>query len=103
MYDNALQVIDEYEFDSVTEKSGRLWISIGSTAFVQVTSAGLLFLIGLVTARLLGPVGLGAYEFVDAWLEILILFAMLGFDRFTDSTSGDLCDPRTVGTIKGHY
>lgn len=62
-------------------RSNTLLSSALGTIFVQGTSAGLLFFLSLALARTLGQEGFGAYEYADAWIEVLILFSMLGFDR----------------------
>lgn len=63
------------------ESPRSLLLSMTGTVTVQVISAGLLFLSGLVFARVLGTVGFGAYDYADVWVEVLTMFALLGFDR----------------------
>lgn len=53
----------------------------GVVFLMQIGGAGLLFLVSFLLARLLGAEGLGTYDYADAWLEILLMFALLGFDR----------------------
>jgi O-antigen/teichoic acid export membrane protein len=63
------------------QKRQGLFFSVAGTAFVQVFSAGILFLNSLVLARVLGTVGFGAYDFADATIEVLAVFVLTGFDR----------------------
>lgn len=51
------------------------------TVFVQASAAILLFALSVILARKLNQPNFGAYEYADAWAEVLILFALLGFDR----------------------
>jgi O-antigen/teichoic acid export membrane protein len=55
--------------------------SVLVVAIIQLVSAGLIFLSGIVLARTLGPRGFGAYDFSDTWIEILLFIALMGFDR----------------------
>jgi O-antigen/teichoic acid export membrane protein len=48
---------------------------------IQGASAALIFLSGLFLAHILDPLAFGAYDYIDVWVEILMFFALLGFDR----------------------
>lgn len=48
---------------------------------LQLTSAGLVFFISVSLAQVLGQTHFGVYEYVDSWLEVLVMFTLLGFDR----------------------
>jgi O-antigen/teichoic acid export membrane protein len=55
--------------------------SAAGTVVMQGTSAVLMLVLGLVLARTLGETNFGAYEYTETWVEVLMLFGMLGFDR----------------------
>jgi O-antigen/teichoic acid export membrane protein len=67
-------------FRSVFFKRG-LARSVAATLILQLTSAGLIFVISVSLAQILGQTHFGVYEYVDSWLEVLMMFALLGFDR----------------------
>jgi O-antigen/teichoic acid export membrane protein len=48
---------------------------------IQGASAALIFFSGLFLAHSLDPLAFGAYDYIDVWVEILMFFALLGFDR----------------------
>ena len=51
------------------------------TFALKVASAGFNFIISLLLARLLGVAGFGAYSFALAWVGLLNIPSILGFDR----------------------
>jgi O-antigen/teichoic acid export membrane protein len=55
--------------------------SVAATLVLQLSSAGLIFVISVSLARILGQTHFGVYEYVDSWLEVLLMFTLLGFDR----------------------
>lgn len=60
----------------------RLLVRAASGSFVlRVSNVGLIFLLNVLLARLLGASGLGAYTFATAWVNILGLVTTLGFSR----------------------
>ncbi len=61
-------------------RNNTLLHSAGASFLVNISFAGLTFLSGFVLARVLGTLGLGAYEYADTWIEILLIVAVLGFD-----------------------
>jgi O-antigen/teichoic acid export membrane protein len=67
-------------FRSVFFKRG-LARSVAATLILQLTSAGLIFVISVSLAQILGQTHFGVYEYVDSWLEVLVMFTLLGFDR----------------------
>jgi len=51
------------------------------TFVLKVAYAGLSFAAMVVLARILGTTGYGVYAFATAWVALLGLFAIIGFDR----------------------
>lgn len=57
-----------------------LWRSVGTFA-LRVSGIGLVFIQSLVLARLLGVEQYGVYEYVIAWINVLVLPAVFGLDQ----------------------
>lgn len=60
---------------------GLLIRGTSGTFALKVASAGFNFVISLLLARLLGVAGFGAYSFALAWVGLLNIPSILGFDR----------------------
>ncbi len=72
--------------------------SIGSVGLKMISTV-LVFVYGLLLARLLTPVDLGTYEYVVAWLGLLTVVTVFGLDRLlvryvaTSSSASRLLSP----------
>ena len=51
------------------------------TLALKISTGGLVFLISLVLARLLGAAGYGAYAYALSWVRLLVIPAILGLDK----------------------
>lgn len=90
-----MQIIDRYQ------KYLGLLGSTAGVVVVQGISASLLFLNGVVLARILSEEGFGAYEYAFAWTEVLLLFAMLGFDRLLIRLVAEYDNQQNWGRLQG--
>ncbi|WP_432799397.1 polysaccharide biosynthesis C-terminal domain-containing protein [Poriferisphaera sp. WC338] len=54
---------------------------VSGVAVVNAIGAALLLLLNLVLARIAGERGVGAYNFAWAWIEVIVVFSMLGMDK----------------------
>lgn len=55
--------------------------SAGATFFINGAGAAVMLVLILVLARWLGAAGLGAYQFAWAWIDVLTIIVLLGFDK----------------------
>jgi O-antigen/teichoic acid export membrane protein len=76
---NAVQVLSG-KGGKGTLKSHLLRGSVGSFA-LKIFSTGLVFFYGVLLARLLGVADYGTYEYVIAWMTILVVPAINGMDK----------------------
>lgn len=53
----------------------------GGTLILKITFTCLTFIICLILARLLGVKGYGIYDYSLAWIALLVIIAMMGFDK----------------------
>ncbi|MGJ3237554.1 MAG: oligosaccharide flippase family protein [Anaerolineae bacterium] len=55
--------------------------AISTTFLLNIGFAGLTFALTIVLARTLGSTELGAYNYAETWVEVLLLIALLGFNQ----------------------
>lgn len=54
---------------------------VGGTIAIKVASMGIALITSLVLARLLGAAGYGAYAYAMAWVSLLVVPALMGWDQ----------------------
>lgn len=75
-------------------------VSLGSFVLKAVGMV-LLFGLSVVLARVLGPVAYGTYEFVIAWVTLLLVPATLGLDRLAVRVTSAAMERREPGVARG--
>ncbi len=80
---------------------GPLSREAAGTFALRVFQAGLRFLISVILARLLGTEGYGAYAFAMAWLAVLSVPALLGFDGLLVREVASYKTRSQIGLLRG--
>ena len=55
--------------------------NVAGSMALKITSVGLTFLTSIILVRLLGRVDYGYFVYSIAWMQLLVTFALLGFDK----------------------
>ena len=66
---------------NIQKTQTHLLARFSSVAIINAIGAVLLIVLNVVLARLSGEQGVGTYNFVWAWIEILVVLSMLGLDK----------------------
>jgi O-antigen/teichoic acid export membrane protein len=78
--------VDAHDFNSShderTHTVRRMLLSASATAVLQGGSAFMGFIVSVLLARFIGPIGYGRYALAFAWSTFLLTPAILGLDRF---------------------
>lgn len=74
----------------------------GGTLGIQIVSAGLLFSVQMVFARLLGVESYGVYVIAFAWMQVLLLAGRQGFDLATVRFVSEYKNRSDWGLLRGY-
>lgn len=80
---------------------GRLIRAATGSFGLNVVSAGLLFVIGVVLARVLGAAGFGVYSYALSWVGLLAIPVVMGFDRLLVRETARCRATSSWGALRG--
>jgi len=80
---------------------GRFVTGLGGVVGLNASAICLSFLIHMVLARLLDPAGYGAYSYTMAWVRVMGVVTILGFDRLLVRELASHAEKRNHGLMKG--
>jgi O-antigen/teichoic acid export membrane protein len=78
--------------------------NVRNTLLLRVTGLGLIYLLQVLLARLMGPKGFGDYAVIQAWLNVLLVVSIFGLDtaalRFLPPLFREKSFPKAQGFLR---
>lgn len=90
-----------YAARALAYRSRPLARAVAGTVGLRTVATFLGFLVSLMLARILGAAGYGAYAYAMAWVEVLAILAVMGFDRLLVREVAAGAERRSWGPARG--